>query len=99
MSTTLGTGSIIDQLNAVAITLRELENLPAVAWRWGRVVGALGLVADRVTAIRRRGGDPGIDGSLAWLTEVIHGHQALQAPGAEPLREELLLLVDRIAGR
>jgi hypothetical protein len=31
MSTTLGTGSIINQLNAVAITLRELENLPAVA--------------------------------------------------------------------
>jgi hypothetical protein len=97
MSTTIGTGSIIDQLNAVAITLRELENLPAVAWRWGRVVGALEDVVRRLSVVRRQGGaTASVAGPVAWLEATVRDHPAMQEPGAEPLREELLRLADRI---
>jgi hypothetical protein len=93
----IGRGSPADILNAVAITLRELENLPAVAWRWGRVVGALEGVARRLGAVRSRGGSTAsVAGPIAWLEATVRDHPALEGPDGEPLRSELLRLIDRI---
>jgi hypothetical protein len=96
----IGTGSAADQVNGVAILLRQCEDLAAVEYRWPRLVRALEAIADRAAAVRRRGGEPaGLDGSLAWLTEVVHDHPALRGLDGAPMRQELLLLIDRIAGR
>jgi hypothetical protein len=95
-----GNGSVADQLNACAIQLRECADLAEVEYHWPRLVRSLEAIAARARLVRRRGGEPaGLDGSLGWLAEVIHDAPGLQGPGGEPLRMELLLLVDRIAGR
>jgi hypothetical protein len=68
MRTQIDSGSIVDRLNAVAMTLRECEDLPAVAWKWGRIVRALELIADRAASVRRRGGSlTSVAGPLDWL--------------------------------
>jgi hypothetical protein len=93
----LGAGSMSDRLNAVVMTLQECEDLPAVAWKWGRIVRALELIADWATSIRRRGGEPpGIDGPLAWLQSAVENHPALQTSEGAGLRDELLGLIRRI---
>ena len=94
----LDAGWIANRLNAVAMTLQECEDLPVVAWKWGRIVRALELIADRAASVRCRGGSPtAIAGPLDWLDQVVRNHPALQEPGAEPLRDELLGLIRRIA--
>ena len=96
----IGTGSIADQLNGVAILLRGCEDIATIEWAWPRLVRALEAVAERAAAVRRRGGEPaGLQGSLAWLRQVVQDHGALSGPDGEPMRQELLLLIDRIAGR
>jgi len=88
---TIGSGSIADQLNATAILLKGCADLREIEYRWPRLVRALEGCADRAASVRSRGGEPAnLDGSLAWLTEVIHAHPALEGPGGEPIRGELL---------
>jgi hypothetical protein len=95
-----GTGSIADQVNAVAMTLRQCEDLPAVEYRWPRLVRVLEGSAEWAAQVRRRGGEPaGLDGALGWLHQVVQDHPALRGPDGAPMRQELLLLIDRIAGR
>jgi hypothetical protein len=97
MRTQIDSGSIVDRLNAVAMTLQECEDLPVVAWKWGRIVRALELIVDRAAVIRRRGGSlANLAGPLTWLDQVVRDHPALQEPGAEPVAEELQRLIDRI---
>jgi hypothetical protein len=96
----IGTGSISDQVNAVAMTLRQCDDLAAVEYRWPQLIRVLKGSAERAARVRRRGGEPaGLDGALAWLSEVVHTHPSLRGPRGAPMRQELLLLVDRIAGR
>jgi hypothetical protein len=93
----LGAGSIADRLNAVAMTLQECKNLPVVAWKWGRIVRALELIAHRATVIRHRGGSlANVAGLLDWLNEVVRYHPALQESEGAALRDELLGLIRRI---
>jgi hypothetical protein len=97
-TTAIGTGSVADQVNAVAILLQGLPDRAAVEYRWSRIVRALEAVRTRCGAVRCRGGRPvGVDGPMAWLDQVVRGHPALQEPGAEPLRAELLALIGSIA--
>ena len=100
MRTQIDSGSIPDRLNAVAMTLRECEDLTTIAWRWPTIVRALKAIAERTASVRCRGGEPaGLAGSLAWLHQVVQDHAALSGPDGAPMRQELLLLIDRIAGR
>ena len=92
---TIGSGSISDRINGVTAQLKGCEDLHQVEWAWSRIVRALEDVSRRCWLVRSRGGEPpNLDGSLGWLAEVIHAHPALKGPGGE-----LLLLIDRIAGR
>ena len=97
MRTQIDSGSIVDRLNAVAMTLRECEDIPAVAWKWGRIVRALELIADRAASVRRRGGSlASVAGPLDWLDQVVRHHPALQETEGAALRDELLALIRRI---
>jgi hypothetical protein len=103
MSTAIGTGSISDQLNAVAITLRECPSLAAVEGRLSRITSSLDGLAERITGCRRRGGVPiGVTPALKWLNQVVRELPALDGPEGEPIRGELQALVSRLrllAGR
>ena len=93
----LGAGSMSDRLNAVVMTLQECEDLPAVAWKWGRIVRALELIVDRAAVIRHRGGSlANVAGLLDWLNEVVRDHPALQESEGTALRDELLGVIRRI---
>jgi hypothetical protein len=92
-----GTGSIADQLNAVAIVIRACADLPELEYRWPRIVRSLKASTDRAGRVRRHGGAPvGIDGPIAWLEATVKDHPALREPGAEPLQSELLGLIRRV---
>ena len=97
MRTQLSAGSIADRLNAVVMTVQECEDLPAIAWKWSRIVRALELIADRAAVVRRRGGSlASVAGPLDWLDQVVRHHPALQETEAAGLRDELLALIRRI---
>jgi hypothetical protein len=96
----VGSGPPADQLNALAIQLRGMTDLPEIEYRWPRIMKALENLAARVAAIRHRGGQPvAIDAPLTWLKATIREHPALQEPRAGPLRTELLIMVHRIDPR
>jgi hypothetical protein len=98
MRTQLGAGSIADRLNAVAMTVQECEDLPAVAWKWSRIVRARELIADRAAVVRRPGGSlASVAGPLDWLDQVVRDHPALQESEGRGLQAELLTLIRRIA--
>jgi hypothetical protein len=98
MRTQLGAGSIADRLNAVAMTVQECEDLPAVAGNWSRIVRALELIADRAAVVRRRGGSlAGVADLLDCLDQVVRDHPALQESEGRGLQAELLTLIRRIA--
>jgi hypothetical protein len=68
----IGAGSIADQVNAVAIHLRQCADLRELEYRWPRISRTLDALADRAASVQRRGGSPmNFDGALAWLTEVV----------------------------
>ena len=97
MRTQLSAGSIADRLNAVVMTVQECEDLPAIAWKWSRIVRALELIADRAAVVRRRGGSlASVAGPLDWLDQVVRHHPALQETEGAGLRDELLALIRRI---
>jgi hypothetical protein len=103
MSTAIGTGSISDQLNAVAITLRECPSLAAVESRLSRITHTLDGLAERIAGCRRRGGVPiGVAPALKWLDQVVRELPALDGPEGEVIRQELRAVVTRLrllAGR
>ena len=97
MRTQLSAGSIADRLNAVVMTVQECEDLPAIAWKWSRIVRALELIADRAAVVRRRGGSlASVAGPLDWLDQVVRHRPALQETEGAGLRDELLALIRRI---
>jgi hypothetical protein len=92
-----GTGSLADQLNGVAMTIRQCADLREIEYRWPRLVRTLGALAERAASVRRRGGEPvGIAGPLDWLRQVVEDHPALQGPEGAGMRDELLALIRRI---
>ena len=94
----IGTGSIADQLNAVAIILHGFADLAELEYRWPRLVRSLEALGNRAASVRARGGMPlGLDGPLDLLRQVVRDHPAFAEPGGEPLRVELLGLARRIA--
>jgi hypothetical protein len=92
----LGTRSINDQLNAVAILLKSCEDRAAIEHQWGRIVKALKWAAGRARAVRLKGGLPRIE-ALTWLESTIREHEAFIRLDGESLQAELLTLIRRIA--
>jgi hypothetical protein len=94
----IGTGSLNDQVNAVAILLAGLEDIAAIEWGWSRLVRSLESIADRAASVRRRGGIPRID-AVGWLEQVIREHEGLGGVVGHSLQDELLRLTQAIRHR
>jgi hypothetical protein len=95
-------GGVADRINACAIQLKGLTDPAEVAYRFPKLARSLQAIANRAAAVRRHSGEPaGIDGPLSGLAQVVREHAAFDEPGGEPLRSELLRLVERVrtAGR
>jgi hypothetical protein len=99
----IGTGSIADQTNAVAMTLKGCPTLSAVEGHYSQVTRTLDALAGRIAAARRRGSVPlPVAPSLKWLDAVVRESPALDGPDGEVLRAELRAAIARLrllAGR
>jgi hypothetical protein len=102
-TTDIGTGSIADRANAVAMTLQACPTLAAVESHYSQVTRALDALAERIAAARRRGSVPmPVAPSLRWLDAVVRESPALDGADGEVLRAELRAAIARLrllAGR
>jgi hypothetical protein len=99
----IGVGSLSDKIHAVAMTLRACESLAAVESRYSHILRTLDQLAERIARARRSGSVPmPVAPALKWLHHVVQELPALDEPGGEGLRAELLAAIARLrllAGR
>jgi hypothetical protein len=94
------TGSITDVLHGVAIAVKGLRDAAEAAYRFPALFHSIESVATRFAVVRRRGGlVPGLAPAVAGLRQAIEESPALQEPGAEGIRAELLFALDRVRVR
>jgi hypothetical protein len=90
-------GSISDRLHDVAGILKRCDSLAALECRASGVLRTLDDQAVRIVQCRRHGAVPiGVAPALSWLAQVVADHPVLALPEGEPIRGELLALIDRL---